>query len=44
LLEVFQTSECYEKEDVRTVGTGAIREEDWKFGLLANGGKYILKM
>jgi len=44
LLEVFQALECYEKEDVRTIGIDSIRGGEWKFGLLANGGIYILKM
>ena len=26
------------------VGIGAIREGEWKFGLLVNGGIHILKM
>lgn len=44
LLEVFQTSEFYEKEDIRMVGIGTIREGEWKFGLMVNGGIHILKM
>lgn len=44
LLEVFQASDYYEKEDIRVVGIGAIREGEWTFGLLVSGGILILKM
>ena len=44
LLEVFHTSEYYEMEDIRMVGIGTIREGEWKFCLLVNGGIHILKM
>jgi hypothetical protein len=39
----FSASECYEKEHVRMVGIGAIREGELKFVLLVNGGIHILK-